>query len=115
MKAYEKELDIIRNKGDAIERYSKGMNDLFASGVFSFLRSIGRVWLSPKDSTETVAINGAYAAGFQDALDFLINFKEQFYDIKTAPSNLTADFGAKNTLLQRGDFTKDELDGKLKR
>lgn len=112
--AVEKELNLLKDNSLTIPLYLEGMSALYRSGVFSFLRAHGRVILSPKDTQESVALNGAYAAGYQDALDLLFTFKERLLDIKTQTPTLTPDFGGSNNAVTRGDLTKEEAYG-LKR
>lgn len=108
------ELKLLR-ESDNLKRYFSGINDLYASGVFSFIRAMGRVHLpisNPK--METTALEGAYSAGFQDALDILLNFKEKVLDSKIGEKSIRATFGAIDKLLREGDITKEEAD-ELKR
>jgi len=112
--AVKKELALLKDSALTVPLYLEGMSSLYRSGVFSFLRAYGRVILSPKDTQESVALNGAYAAGFQDALDLLFNFKEQLLDSARDAPTLTPDFGGSNSAVTRGDLTKEEAYG-LKR
>lgn len=104
----ETELDILRKNPETISSYSSGMSLLFRSGVFQYLRAMGRVLLSPKDTQESIALNGAYAAGWQDCLDILLNFKEQVYDKRAIPKNIRVDYGGFRAALQRGDLTEED-------
>lgn len=106
----DKELQLLQDNPNTLSLYLSGINDLYKSGVFNFLRSLGRVTLSPKDTAEEVSLHGAYAAGCQDILDFLFNFEEQFLKKRNIGPIVKADFGGRMMLLKRGDITKEESD-----
>lgn len=105
---FDKELSTIKNNPEAVKLYQTGMSNLYQAGVLTFLRTFGRVFRSPKANMEEAALDGAYAAGFQDAIDTLMNFKEYFLDPKPNVSTLRRDYGGANVALARGDLTENE-------
>lgn len=108
---FEKEIALLVNNEETLPLYLEGMSALHRSGVFAFIRSFGRVYRTPKASIDEMALDGAYAAGFQDALDLLFNFKEKVLDPKPTLSGLRPDYGGLNLALKRGDLTEEEAHG----
>ena len=107
----EKELNLLKQKPNLITDYNSGIEALYRSGVFTFLRSIGRVYRTSKDTVEVSALDGAYAAGFQDCLDVLLNFREKFIDPKPISPSMTPDYGGARLAYERGDITLEEYNG----
>ena len=109
-KAILKQLELLRSSDTTRSLYSEGMSKLYGSGVFGFLRAMGRVTLTDKDDAEKVALQGAYTAGYQDCLDHLLNFQEFFLDVPIIKSGLKPDFGGRSALRESGDITDREAD-----
>lgn len=106
-----KELELVRSNGVAVSEHLIGINALWKSGIFQFLRAFGRTSIDPKTTVEAAALDGAYVAGYQDALDHIMNFKEIFLDPKPNDKKINPTFGGIEIAFERGDITKEERDG----
>lgn len=107
----EKELAVLRANPQFVSLYLEGMSALFRSGVFGALRLIGRpIILEKGKDVQCMATQAAWSSGFNDAIDVLMNFKEQFIDVEKRAEEPRMDFGGLDYALQRGDITKEEAD-----
>ena len=102
-----KELELLRQDGRAVAALRTAIDEMNRYGVFNFLRSVGRprVINEGKDPNAS-AHQGSWSAGYNDALEDIINLEEKFLaraDVKGLP----AMFGAASKL--RGEFTQEEL------
>ena len=91
--------------------YIEGMSKLSQSGIFSFLRELGRVRHIPSQSLNYMneqAIAAAESRGFQEALDSLYFFREKFID-KPAKVTIEPTFGGTEAALQAGNLTMEDL------
>lgn len=66
--------------------------------------------VSTSETIEKAALDGAYTAGANDALDLLENFVAICRTVEQTPLAPRADFGSIDTLLKTGQITKDEYD-----
>lgn len=105
-----KELEILRAREDTLTQYNIAVDALYRSGVLNFLRAVGRVNRDKADTVEKIALDGAYAAGFQDCLDMIVNFREEFLTPKSTAIQVPADYGGLQAAVERGDLTKEESD-----
>lgn len=105
-----KELEILRAREDTLTQYNIAVDALYRSGVLNFLRALGRVTKDKADTVDKLALDGAYAAGFQDCLDMIVNFREEFLTPKTADVRVPADYGGLKAAVERGDLSTEEAE-----
>jgi hypothetical protein len=105
-----KELEILRARDETLTQYNIAVDALYRSGVLNFLRAFGRVTRTGSDTMEKTALDGAYTAGFQDALDMIVNFREEFLTPASSKARVPADYGGLAGALERGDLTPGEVD-----
>jgi hypothetical protein len=107
-----REIQVLLGDQGREDLYLDGLRKLFDSGVITALRAIGRPQrVARGTSLETMASEGSYSAGFNDAIDCLLYFKELYLDrSKPEFSMPRLGFGALEELLARGDISKDESD-----
>jgi len=103
-----KELEILRARESTLTDYNIGIDSLYRCGIIAFLRAFGRVIRNQNDTVEKIALDGAYSAGFQDALDLLVNFREEFLTPKANEVKVPADYGGLQGAVARGDLTEEE-------
>lgn len=107
----DKELKIIIDNPTNVVSIEQALSVLEDHRVIYFLRAFGRCTSTTKSTYEQLAIEGAHNAGWNDAFDALVNFKEIFIEKYKKLTNLPkADYGGKRSLLEKGDITQQEFD-----
>lgn len=105
------ELQSVKANPQALALYLEGMSALYRSRILEVVRAVGRPRMVKLGESQAVmAAQAAWSAGFNEALDVLLNFKELFLDIKEAPEALRMDFGGVDYAVKRGDITTEEAD-----
>lgn len=105
------ELQSVKANPQALALYLEGMSALYRSRILEVVRAVGRPrMVKLGESQDVMAAQAAWSAGFNEALDVLLNFKELFLDIKEAPEALRMDFGGVDYAVKRGDITTEEAD-----
>jgi len=104
----DKVLKRIKENENTLPNYLNAMSALTTSGIFDYIRSLGRVNYLRADNTDTIAVQAGWSKGFNDALDLLFNFQELYLD-KEAPSSAPPlDFGALSSMIENGLITEEE-------
>lgn len=87
--------------------YVQGMGMLSQSGIFDYLREMGRCHIveNGKDP-HVMATQAARSAGFNQCLDILLNMRDLLADEDQKPKAL---YGANRLAAERGDLTEDEI------
>lgn len=104
----------LRENETFLSFYLQGMSNLASSGIFEFLRDLGKVDLSeaPPQSVNYEAHMLALAnryQGYNMALDHLFYFRELFFeDTKAKVPEMT--FGSFDAAIDKGDLTEEEKD-----
>lgn len=100
-----------RLQGNAsfLTTYLTSVGALFTSGFFDVLREFGRIDISLQDSNDKLSVKAAYSAGYNAAIDDILNFKEKYMD-KPVVTNLTPDFGGRDYAVKVGNLTQKEAD-----
>lgn len=83
------------------------------NGILEALRNIGKISFTPADSKtlENYAFKGAYYAGYNEAIDNLINFRELFLEQRPSePKKVPMDFGGVHKAVSEGYMTKEEME-----
>ncbi len=107
-----KEVALLKANPQFVSLYLEGMSALFRSRVFDVMRQIGRPIIIDKGKDVQVMANqAAWSAGFNEALDIMMNFKEMFIDEPDdTVKDLRMDFGGLDYAVKRGDITQKEAD-----
>lgn len=114
MSLTQREIDKLFNNEYALGQIATGLAVLEESGVFPVLVRLGVPGLAPSDASNTselMAARGSFAAGYQEALDNLRNFIEQFQPRKPIDSASVGspDFNGTALALKRGDLTEEDI------
>jgi hypothetical protein len=106
----DKVLKRIKENQNTLPKYLNAMSELTTSGIFEYIRSLGRVKYLKADSPETIAVQAGWSKGFNDALDILFNFQELYLDKQEENNAPPLDFGAIDIMLEQDLITKEEAD-----
>lgn len=105
---FAKHLERIRSNPTIISNFKAAVAVLEENYIFYFLVALGRPQRTAKSSLDELANEGAYAAGWQDCLDHLLNFEEYYLSQKKSSVPLNPDYGGKRKLLEEGRITEEE-------
>lgn len=106
-----KSLERLRQNGSIVPIVDTAVGTLIQSGVMTFLREkAAPVILDGGESINKAAILAAMSAGYNSCLDDLLNFKERFIVERAVITSSAPDYGATETIIERGDLTKEEAD-----
>lgn len=86
------------------------MSALYNSRVLEALRERGRVVNLGGRAVHEVALEAARSAGYNEALDDLVYFKERFIDTAIVLDQVPMDFSALANLVKSGVLTQEEAD-----
>lgn len=105
------ELKRLLDNPDFVALYNDGMSMLFRSGIFNYLRWFGRPRMIDMGANPNImATQAARSAGFNEALDLLLYFKElatpSQEDIR---SKVVPDYGGGDFAKEHGFLTDEEL------
>lgn len=105
-----KVLQALREKDGFLALYNSGMSALYQSGIFEFLRERARPGIKGLGSDiQALATSAAYSAGYNDAIEDLLNFRDLWFD--TVNTKIPMNFGAVDLALAKGDLTEEEANG----
>lgn len=101
-----KELARLKDSSDFHANYIEAVQRLRRCGLIDVLRIFARPFIYDGGADQTrSAASANYAAGYNQALDDIMYFKEQYLETKpTNDKKLSADFGGMKLALQRGDI-----------
>lgn len=106
-----KKLEILRKNDSFLHQFNTGMSSLFQSGVFDVLREIGKCRiLELGANAQVLATQAARSAGYNEALDDLMYFRETYFEKDNAVPTPPAEYGGLDAALLRGDLEKEEAD-----
>lgn len=105
------QLDIekIRTNPTILLNFQNAVQTLRENLVTYVIRALGRPVRDHKSTPDFLASEAAYSAGWNDCLDTLLNFEETVLRKTPTQHKLSADYGARRTLLERGDITLEEF------
>ena len=102
-------LSVITKDASFIGKYTIALSNLWASGIFNFLRAKGLPKVIGMGSDQSImATQAAWSAGYNEALDDIINFADKYLTPQTSIADVPMDFGATALALARGDITEEE-------
>lgn len=104
----EKDLNLVRSRPEIIKEADEIIRLLYHTGILHFLRSEGCVTKAQNPTAETMALEGAYSAGWQAALDAMFNFKEFYLTPQKSLVSNVPDYGAVERTVKSGVITKEE-------
>lgn len=105
-------LDEIKQSTDFLSLYTQALSYLHGSGLLRLLREFGQVKYVPAETpnySAVLASQAEFSRGYNQALDDLIYFREQYLDPLTKASP-QLDFGALRRAVLTGDLTEEEAD-----
>lgn len=100
----------IKENPTLISHYVNGVQFLTHSRVLEVLTKLGKPSRKLNSTVEVMAIEGSYAAGWADCLDFLLNFREYFVFEGNEFPKLSPTYGGLRRLIEKGDITEKEAD-----
>ncbi len=104
------ELQTLKNDAGFMQKYSALKELLRSSNIINILRQFGRPVISEGGSNiYRTATQAAFSAGYNQALDDILYFKELYMQETTKTNNVKAHFGALDIALSKGDLTKEDL------
>lgn len=104
--------EFLKNETKIIH-YNNGLRELQKSGVIDLMRRIGTPRVLFGETSSAMAHEGAWAAGYQAALENLVNFLDMFTpeQMEKAEKLGAPDFDGTEAALRRGDLRPEDLKG----
>lgn len=104
-----KVLDRIKNNPNALAYYTTAVSDLVRSGVIEFMRERARVVIvGGGTDPQAMATQAARSAGYMQALDDILYFRELHIDSVIPLARVPLDFGGTDRAILSGDMTEEE-------
>ena len=105
---------LFKENTEAFESFLRALSTLHSTGVLEFLRERGRVRPVPENSPnylQLMAARSSLSAGYNQALDELIWFKDLFLGQPVSEGNrVPMDFGSMEKAVESGDLTLEEAE-----
>lgn len=112
MNPIRRDIDTFLENEKALELYSEGLRLLRQSGIIDLMRRIGIPKMMYAENSSSMAHQGAWANGYQSAIENLVYFKEMFTEeaadriSKLGPP----DYSGVELALKRGYLNKEDLE-----
>lgn len=105
----ESALNRIRKNEHFLSVYLDSMSVLHSTGIFEVLRERGRTVVTPDTigNTQALATTAAISTGYNQCIEDLLNFSENFLGDKSIKS-VKPDYGAINKLQESGEISEEE-------
>ena len=104
---------LFKENSEAFDGFLRALSTIYSTGVLEMLRERGRVRLALDSSpnyTEVQSVRAAWSAGYNQALDELVYFRELFMSTADSGKGASMDFGSMEKTLQNGDLEPSEIE-----
>lgn len=106
------EYDRLVNNPEFVTQYETLRSILLRSGFINFLRVFNRPFSTDGGTdVQRAAAQAHFCAGYNQALDDIMYFKELHMAEVVSGKEVPINFGAIGIALAKGDITKEDLDG----
>lgn len=104
-----KTLKTILQNDNFLAVYNEALSSLHRIGIFDFLKERGQPQIIEmgKD-VHVMATQAARSAGYMEAINDLLNFREFYLDTSNPLARAVPDYGALDLALKRGDIDEEE-------
>lgn len=106
-----KSLEALKNNPAALVSIQTSISEMISSGLFTFLRERAIPVIHDRGiNINSMAVEGARSAGYNECLDDILNFRERYILSKEVFDTLSLNYGGTELAVGKGDILKEEAD-----